>query len=235
MAAPLRGRTFSYRHGTSPLHRCPAGIKLPALLLLGSLTFLGPEFLGLSLLLLLAGSVVARVPVRHLFMLPKPLFVLTVLVLLLRAFDPGGSVAVPELSLFGHVFPAWEIPFIGMEGLRAGFEAALRIAATFALAGLFFAVTTIGELRRSLARAELRLRGRKSGTAYASLGLSLMLGFVPRFFQVWETANLACDARGHGRGFRRLLLLLPLVTERMMEAAADTVLALEARGISYRE
>ncbi|MCL2609703.1 MAG: hypothetical protein FWD94_07365 [Treponema sp.] len=234
MASPMN-RTFSYRYGTSPLHRCPAGIKLPVLFLLGSLTFLGPFFLGLSLLALLAVSVVAGVPLRQLLAIPKPLLVLTVFIILVRAFDPEGSVAIPGTVLFGRTFPAREIPFVSSAGLFAGFVAAVRVVATFALAGLFFAVTTMRELRLSLAGAELRLRGKKSGTAYAGLGLSLMLGFVPRFFQVWEAANLACDARSGKRGLRRLPLLLPLVTERMMEAAADTVLALEARGILYRE
>ena len=55
--------------------------------------------------------------------------------------------------------------------------------------------------------------------------------FIPRFFEMWETANLACQARSCKRGLRRLLVLLPLVTEKMMEAAAETVLALEARGL----
>ena len=74
-------------------------------------------------------------------------------------------------------------------------------------------------------------RAQPRNAAFFSLGISLMLGFIPRFFELWETTNLACDARVCKRGPRRLLILVPLVTERMMEAAADTALALEARGL----
>jgi energy-coupling factor transporter transmembrane protein EcfT len=58
-----------------------------------------------------------------------------------------------------------------------------------------------------------------------------MLGFLPRFFEIWEETNLACEARGAKRGIRRLLLVIPPVTERMIEKALDTAMALEARGL----
>jgi energy-coupling factor transporter transmembrane protein EcfT len=64
-----------------------------------------------------------------------------------------------------------------------------------------------------------------------SLGISLMLGFLPRFFEIWETANLACDARAGKKGLRRFLLLMPLIIERMMELAGETAEALESRGL----
>jgi biotin transport system permease protein len=59
-----------------------------------------------------------------------------------------------------------------------------------------------------------------------------MLGFLPRFFEVWEAANLAFEARAGKRGLRRLVILAPLVIERMMEAAAETADALDSRGLS---
>jgi len=110
-----------------------------------------------------------------------------------------------------------------------GLITALRIFVPFTAAALLFAVTTMRELRLSLGAWERRVR--PHNFAFFSLGISLMLGFIPRFFELWETTNLACDARQHKRGPRRLLLLVPLVTERLMEAAADTAQALEARGL----
>jgi biotin transport system permease protein len=64
------------------------------------------------------------------------------------------------------------------------------------------------------------------------LALSLMLGFLPRFFEVWEETNMACEARCTGGGIRRLLRVIPPVTERMIEKALDTALALEGRGLT---
>jgi biotin transport system permease protein len=56
-----------------------------------------------------------------------------------------------------------------------------------------------------------------------------MLGFLPRFFEIWEDATLAWRARGGSPG-RIGTLILP-VTERMLESAFNTAEALEARGL----
>jgi energy-coupling factor transporter transmembrane protein EcfT len=58
-----------------------------------------------------------------------------------------------------------------------------------------------------------------------------MLGFLPRFFEIWEETSLALEARCARGGIRRLLLIIPPVTERMIEKALDTALALESRGL----
>jgi energy-coupling factor transporter transmembrane protein EcfT len=112
----------------------------------------------------------------------------------------------------------WQDPVLGV-------TIALRIFVPFAAAALLFAVTTMRELRLSLKKV--------FGNA-VSLGIALMLGFIPRFFALWEMANEACTARAGKRGLRRLFLLLPLVTEQMMEAAADTAQALQSRGLGLR-
>jgi biotin transport system permease protein len=112
------------------------------------------------------------------------------------------------------------LPGISMAGFWGGVLQGLSIAVSFAAGALLFAVTTMRELRSSLGRGRL------------SLGISLMLGFLPRFFEIWESANLACEARANRKGLRRLIIILPLVIERMMHIAGDTAQALEARGLS---
>jgi len=162
-----------------------------------------------AILLILAASISARIPPWELLKGARTLAALSLCIMLLN----------------------FHTPVIGIITV-------LRIFVPFAAAALLFAVTTMRELRLSLAALEIRLRkvlsaGRPQVRNYGffSLGISLMLGFIPRFFELWETANLACDARVCKRGLRRLFILVPLVTERMMEAAADTAIALEARGL----
>jgi biotin transport system permease protein len=58
-----------------------------------------------------------------------------------------------------------------------------------------------------------------------------MLGFLPRFFEIWEEVNAAYQARAGKKGIPKMLLLIPLVTERMIEIAVETALALESRGV----
>jgi biotin transport system permease protein len=129
---------------------------------------------------------------------------------LLRGSRPLALVAL--CVMFMH----WKEPVLGI-------TIALRMVVPFAAAALLFAVSTMRELRLSLKK----VLGKQ-----VSLGIALMLGFIPRFFELWETANFACAARSCRRGLRRLFILLPLVTELMMEAAADTAQALQSRGLN---
>ena len=222
MARRLARPAFSYRPGNSGFHRFPAGLKLLGLLVLSSFAFASPYGLILSILFLIISCIVARIPLGGLLKGSKPLMMLALIIVIARTIGNGDAM-------------------VSIEGFKEGLIAALRILVIFASAGFLFAVTTMRELRLSLAAMENRVksifytrkkkRGGGHGIAFFSLGISLMLGFIPRFFEVWETADIACQARSCKRGLRRLFILVPLVTERMMEAAAETVLALEARGL----
>jgi len=207
---------FAYRAGKSFLHRAPAALKLLAVMVLSTVAFASIPGLALAILLILVMSAAVRIPPWELLKGSKPLAVLSVCIMLLNL----------------------NLPNISVNDLCAGIIAVLRIFVPFAAAALLFAVTTMRELRLSLAAIEIRVKNlfvtghkKKKTMAFFSLGISLMLGFIPRFFELWETANLACEARSCKRGPRRLLILIPLVCERMMETAADTALALEARGL----
>jgi energy-coupling factor transporter transmembrane protein EcfT len=57
-----------------------------------------------------------------------------------------------------------------------------------------------------------------------------MLGFMKRFFEIWEDLNLAWESRRGKRNLKRLLVLGPLAIERMMVKAAETAEAMETRG-----
>jgi biotin transport system permease protein len=122
------------------------------------------------------------------------------------------------------------------EGLAGGLVFAAGVLVSFAAAALFFAVTTTTELRRSLEAVELFFRfpnsrnSRRRGRL--SLAFALMLGFLPRFFELWENAETAVKARACSGRLKRIMAILPLVTERMIEAAAETAEALEARGLT---
>ncbi|MDR1286231.1 MAG: hypothetical protein LBK08_01345 [Treponema sp.] len=115
-----------------------------------------------------------------------------------------------SVSLAGFSFPGF------LEGLRQG----LCIPVSFAAASLVFSVTSMSAVRASLGRGR------------AGLGAGLMLGFIPRFFAVWEEAGCAWKARGGKNGPARILFLVPLAVEKMMEKASETAEALEARGFS---
>ena len=103
----------------------------------------------------------------------------------------------------------------------------LRILCAFSAGSLLFSVTTAFEIRKSLAVLEDKLF---LGKLNISLGISLMLSFLPYFFMLWEDIDLAWKSRGGKNNFKKLITLIPLVLEKMMKHAADTALAMEARG-----
>ncbi|MDR0584268.1 MAG: energy-coupling factor transporter transmembrane protein EcfT [Treponema sp.] len=247
---------FSYQSGATLLHRAPAGLKLLALLILSITTFSSIPGLLLSAMLTCAASLAARIRPWKLLRGFRSLFILSLFILIFTTVDPGAEgVSLGEINVFGPGLPAVKIPFISAKGFFEGVLSGLRITVSFAAGSLLFAVTTMRELRLSLGKAERAVSGllnpvrnrsprgqaktsqpAKSPPPAAgriSLSIGIMLGFIPRFFELWETMNMACEARSCKRGLRRFMLIIPLIIERMLEMAADTADALEAKGISY--
>jgi biotin transport system permease protein len=221
----------------------PAGLKLIFVIITSAFAFASVYGLAASILFVLIASAAARIPPHNLLKGSKPLVILSLCIILLKTIRLEGE-GITALGL--------HIPFISREGFLEGLFAAPGLFVPFAAAALLFSVTTMRELRLSLALVEKSVirffsspgvaarklfkqtanmpsAKEREHTPFFSLGISLMLGFIPRFFEMWDDANLACDSRSCKRGLRRLFLLIPLVTERMMEASANTALALEAR------
>jgi len=222
------------------LHRMPAGLKLIFVIIISTFAFASLYGLAASIMLLLSASAIARIPPHKLLRGSRPLVILSLCIILLKTIRPEGEgITAPELIIFNVYIPDIHIPFISGKGFMEGLLAAPGLFVPFAAAALMFSVTTMRELRLSLAAVEKGLIRfffpHRKHAPFLSLGISLMLGFIPRFFEMWDNANLACESRSCKRGLRLLFLLLPLVTERMMEASAETALALEARGWGVRE
>jgi energy-coupling factor transporter transmembrane protein EcfT len=207
--APLRGPVpYAYRAGNSFLHKLGGGWKLLALFLISTLAFaLGPPFLAAGTLLVIATSLAAGMPPRELLRGIKPLLTMALLITLCRALAVEAHDGTP-------VFP-------NRRGLMEALIFGWGIILAFCAASLFFSVTTMTEIKASLDKLHLRR---------LSLALSLMLGFLPRFFALWQDAVLAYRARCGKRGLPQLIALIPLVMERMILAATETATAIEARG-----
>ncbi|GAB1481313.1 hypothetical protein MASR2M78_01280 [Treponema sp.] len=147
-------------------------------------------------------------------------------------------------------------PFIRLNrgGLREGLLFAWGILTSFAGGSLLFATTTSTELREGIAAVQDTLRrpllsflarlsrgkGLRARLAKhlahtlaafdVSLLIALTLSFIPRVFEVWEAAEDAHLARCGKKGLGGTVSILPLVAERLIEAASETAAALEMRG-----
>jgi len=209
---------WAYRKGDTPLHRLPPALKLILLLLLSSGVFISPLWMIPGGLCILTGAFLGGLKPWDLLRGSRGIALLALLVLL---FHSLGSPREPG---------TWRLlPFLGIrrEGFLSGLLFGVRMFLSFAIGTLFFTFTTLGEIRRTLGALENRFF---PGKIRIALGFSLMLMFIPRFFELWDASNLAWEARGGGKGPARLRVLIPLVTERMIEAAGETAEALEARG-----
>jgi energy-coupling factor transporter transmembrane protein EcfT len=158
-----------YKRGSSLLYRLPTGFKLAFLLLLSLASFFpGTEAQSLMLLgiiasILIALSFAAGIGPRALLRGSGPLFLVVIWVFLLQAveFSPLqiSSRGLAQANIFSH-----------------------RIGAAFSAGTSLFSVTTPSEIRKSLSGLETFFRMEKLNF---SLYISLMLGFLPQFFEVW--------------------------------------------------
>ncbi|MCL2479235.1 MAG: CbiQ family ECF transporter T component [Treponema sp.] len=206
---------WSYRKGHSPLHRLQAGIKLVFLFLLSLAVFFPGTETGTVIILSCAAiilgilSIIAGILPWKLLRGSGPLLLLVFAVFVLQGiqFSPIG---------------------FNTKGLRESAIFCIRIGTAFAAGSLLFAITTTGEIRKSISRFEsaVHLERFKIG-----ISLALMLGFLKQFFEVWEDINSAWKSRGGKNNLKRLIILIPLVIERMMIKAMETASAMESRGI----
>jgi biotin transport system permease protein len=206
---------WSYKKGSSLLHKLPAGTKLIFLLTLSLAAFFPgrPELslaivAGIALFLVLLSLIAGIGPL-----------------LLLR-----GSAPLLFIVMAVFIFQAVEFSPLGLnfDGLMESLLFCARIGTAFAAGSLLFSVTTSGEIRKSLSRLEVYLRLEK---LKLSLSISLMLGFIPMLFQIWEDLNLTWKCRAGKKNLSRMVKLVPLLVERMMLKAADTATAMESRGL----
>jgi len=205
---------WSYKKGSSPLHKFPAGAKLIFLLLLSLAAFFpGTEALNLVILgaialIIFSLSLIAGIAPHLLLKGSAPLLFVIMAVFLFQAI---------QFSPFG----------LNFDGLFRSVIFCVRIGTAFAAGALLFSVTTSGEIRKSLSGMEalFRLQNLK-----LSLSISLMLCFIPMIFQIWADLNLTWKSRGGKKNLSCMVTLIPLLVERMMIKAAENATAMESRG-----
>jgi biotin transport system permease protein len=217
--------------------------------------FAGFPACGAAAAVVIAGAAASGIRPRELLRGSRPLVLTLAVTGLIRslgvpvpAVETAAETGTAGLSAVFHFLTA----LVTSAGFIESVRFSLGILVSFASGALFFSVTTMTELKDALTRGEraalrplhiilkkMNLRGSggpvepgRTAPGRLALGIALMLGFLPRFFLIWEAANLAYNGRAGKRGITRLILLIPLVTERMIQTAAETALAMEARGLS---
>jgi biotin transport system permease protein len=212
-----------------------AGVKLLCLFMFSLAAFLSNPACSAALsAFLAAAALTASLNPASLLRGSRPIIILGVFVALGRTF-------------------AISPPFFSVDGLLSGLLFLWGMLLSFCGGALLFAVTTTAELREAVSTAERALfkplaallrnaknprleKLRRAATRRAAalyprtaLALSLMMGFIPRFFAEWEALQSAYRARAGGRGIAEIKSLVPLAVGRMIDRAAETAAALLAR------
>jgi biotin transport system permease protein len=207
-----------------------AGLKLLCLLLFSAAAFFANPACSAALsVVLAAAALVAGLNPASLLHGSRPIVILGVFVVLGRSFD-------------------FSPPYFNEDGFMGGLLFLWGMLLSFCGGALLFAVTTTAELREAVSAVECallkpvafllrnarnpRLKRLRAAVLYprTALALSLMMGFIPRFFAEWEALQSAYRARAGSRGIAELRSLVPLAAGRMIDKAVETAAALEARG-----
>lgn len=192
-----------YRHGTSPMHRLPAGAKLAALAVLGVAVVVtrGPVASLALLGVAVAATVVGRVPLGSVVRSLLPVLVATVLLGAYQWWQRGPAVAV---------------------------EVAADILTLVVAAGAVTATTPTDRMLDVLDRVLRPLRRVGVRPDVVSLAVALMLRSVPALLDTAREARDAARARGLERSPRALLVPAAVRTVARARATGE---ALAARGI----
>jgi biotin transport system permease protein len=192
-----------YLPGDSLIHRAPAGLKLMALALLGSVLFLISDLVLLGSAMAFAGAALAALrPPRD----------------RLRTQLGGAVVLIAVVAALA----AWS------DGLHHGAVVAARFSALVLAALAVTLSTRASDMLEAIERAlePLDRRGLVDA-ARVSLAVSLVLRFVPAILGHYREIREAQAARGLQANL--LALIVPLVV-RTLKGADDVAAAIEARG-----
>lgn len=190
-----------YIDGNSALHRAAAGLKVLALMLLGTGVFLIPDWpvlVGVLVSVLLLYPVAGFGP-RVLWAQIRPILWLLVLFFAVQLW---------------------------LNDWQAGLVVIFRLAAIVAFAGLVTLTTKTSDMLAALERAMQPLARFGVNPEKVSLAFSMVLRFIPVIAQVGHEIRDAQRARGLDKSV--LALVVPLII-RTLKTADDVADAIDAR------
>ncbi|TCW60814.1 energy-coupling factor transporter transmembrane component T [Treponema sp. J25] len=208
---------FMFIPGRGFLYRIQAGWKLAGLLVLSVLSlrrdllFLGG--IDAVLLLLVCGS---RLKLRDLFAGTRGLFFTLGIILFVQSLRLQDNNAQP--------FPL-EISY---PALVEGLPLVIGVLTAYLGAAMVYTTTPLWEMRQVLETMEGRFF--PSRRRWISLALAMVLAFIPRIFELWQETEAAYVARGGKRGIGELLVILPIILERLFQEGSERSAAMECRG-----
>ena len=230
---------FSYKQGSSFLHRCPTWVKILLLPIISlSIFYLPPYFALVLIALQTLVSLLLHFTVREQARDLKAVFYYAAFLIFVKiigslaASISAGTLATLELA----AFPQAILTFLISE--KETWLLLLKLFCIIQTASLIFKTSTSLQIREGLEVMELAVRrtlhlkplvdGRPN--APVAQEVSLFICFIPQVSKNWQQAERAWKARGGRKSLRMFAVLLPVFFSVGMKQAYNT-----ARAISIRQ
>ena len=229
---------FSYKQGSSFLHRCPAWVKILLLPLISLSIFYLPPYFALALIALQTlVSLILRFTVREQARDLKAVFYYAVFLIFVKiigslaAATSTGNLATFELA----AFPQAILTFLIAE--KETWLLLLKLFCIMQTASLIFKTSTSLQIREGLEVMELAVRRRLHlkpfvdgrPNAPVAQAVSLFICFIPQVSKNWHQAERAWKAREGRKSLRMFAVLLPVFFSVGMKQAYNTAKAISVR------
>ena len=217
---------FSYKPGSSFLHRCPAWIKILVIPVVSIVVFYLPfEFtIGLIALQTLV-SLFLRFTISELFMDLRAIIYYAVFLIFAKLI---GNIALIQDFEISEILNYLSL-FIKNE--KETWLLLLKLLCVMQSASLIFKTSTSLQIREGLEKIELSIRyifHLKKNTPVADT-VSIFICFIPQVSKNWNQAKLAWRARGGKTNLRMLIVLLPVFFSVGMKQAYNNARAIMIR------
>ena len=232
--------SFSYKQGSSFLHRCPAWVKILILPLISLSIFYLPPYFALALIALQTlVSFILHFTVREQTRDLKAVFYYAVFLILVKIIGSlAASFSAGTLSSFDlSAFPQTLLSFLISE--KETWLLLLKLFCIIQTASLIFKTSTSLQIREGLEVMELEVRRRLHlkplvdgrPNAPVAQAVSLFICFIPQVSKNWQQATRAWKARGGKNSLRMFIVLLPVFFSVGMKQAYNSARAISARTI----
>ena len=199
---------FSYKPGSSFLHRCPAWIKILLIPVVSIVVFKLPFYCaaGLCVIQIIIACALRFTIREQLRDLKAVLYYAAFLIFAKVIGSITAGVSAGSLSSISlSDIPQLTAAFLISEA--ATWALLLRLLCVMQTASLIFKTSTSLQIREGLEVIEMKIRRKRK--APIAQAVSLFICFIPQVSKNWQQAKLAWRARGGKTNLRMLMVLLP--------------------------
>ena len=235
----MTNTAFSYKPGSSFIHRCPAWIKILLIPVVSIAVFKLPVYFAAGFFLAqMLTAFALRFTVREQLQDLKAVLYYALFLIIAKIC---GTIISGIIEKTFEVIELSTLPKLVTDFFISEKETGvllLKLLCVMQSASLLFKTSTSLQIREGLEAIELKFRkiphfhhknDEKRQNAPIAQTLSLFICFIPQVSKNWQQAERAWQARGGRRSLRMFIVLLPVFFSVGMKQAYNTARAISVR------